>query len=61
MSKLEIQQKMEELKMEYIKIQGDIEKLESTGHSIEKLEEKLSFIEEELSTNRIALKNLENS
>lgn len=42
--------------MEYVKIQGDIEKLESTGHSIEKLEEKLSIIEEELSTYRTALK-----
>ncbi|WP_175638689.1 SE1832 family protein [Metabacillus schmidteae] len=56
MNKLDIQQKIEDLKMEYSRIQGDMEKLESTGHSIEKLEEKLSFIEEELSTYRSALK-----
>ncbi|MGM0874808.1 MAG: SE1832 family protein [Bacillota bacterium] len=37
-----------ELKMEYIRIQGDIEKLESTGHSITKLEERLQVIETEL-------------
>lgn len=41
-------QKIEELKMEYIKTQDDIEKLETTGHSITKLEEKLKAIEAEL-------------
>lgn len=58
MSAQEIQQKIDELKMKYIKIQGDIEKLESTGHSVERLEERLSVIEEELSSCRNALKNL---
>jgi len=58
MSAQEIQQKIDELKMEYVKVQGDIEKLESTGHSVEKLEERLSVIEDELSSCRNALKNL---
>ncbi|WP_299089589.1 SE1832 family protein [uncultured Metabacillus sp.] len=48
MEKEKINQKISELKMEYIRIQGDIEKLESTGHSITKLEEKLQEIEAEL-------------
>jgi len=34
--------------MEYVRIQGDIERLESLGHSFEKLEEKLVEIEKEL-------------
>jgi len=58
MSKQEIQQKIDELKMEYVRIQGDIEKLESTGHSVDKLEERLSLIEETLSTHRKELTNL---
>ncbi|MCM3443917.1 SE1832 family protein [Metabacillus halosaccharovorans] len=58
MSKQEMQQKIDELKMDYVRIQGDIEKLESTGHSIEKLEERLSLIEKTLSTYRKELNNL---
>ncbi|WP_197089676.1 SE1832 family protein [Bacillus sp. SA1-12] len=48
MKKETINQKISGLKMEYIRIQGDIEKLESTGHSITKLEERLQEIEAEL-------------
>ena len=48
MNKEKINEKISELKMEYIRIQGDIEKLESTGHSIMKLEERLQVIEIEL-------------
>ena len=51
-----INQIVEELKMEYIRIQGDIEKLESTGHSIEKLEARLAEIENELKNLRSMLK-----
>jgi len=58
MDKQELNQKIEELKMEYIKIQGDIEKLESTGHSIDKLEAKLSEIEKDLTTYRTKLASL---
>jgi ribosomal protein L29 len=55
MNSQDIQPKIDELKMEYIRIQGDIEKLESTGHSIEKLEARLIDIEEELSNYRSQL------
>ncbi len=58
MDKQELNQKIEELKLEYIKIQGDIEKLESTGHSIDKLEAKLSEIEKDLTTYRTKLASL---
>lgn len=58
MDKQDLNQKIEELKMEYIKIQGDIEKLESTGHSIDKLEAKLSEIEKDLTTYRTKLASL---
>ncbi|WP_168714479.1 SE1832 family protein [Metabacillus litoralis] len=57
MSPNEINQKIDELKMEYIKVQGNIEKLESTGHSTEKLEMKLNEIEEEIKKYRSALIN----
>lgn len=50
-----INQKIAELKMKYIRIQGDIEKLESTGHSIEKLEARLVDIENELKNYRSML------
>lgn len=58
MDKQDLNQKIEELKMEYIKIQGDIEKLESTGHSIDKLEARLSEIEKDLTTYRTKLASL---
>ncbi|PGT81061.1 MULTISPECIES: SE1832 family protein [Bacillaceae] len=57
MSSQDIQQIIDELKMEYIRVQGDIEKLEATGHSTEKLESKLLELEEELSKIRTQLKN----
>lgn len=47
-SKKEIEQRIAELKMDYIRIQNDIEKLESTGHDITKAEQRLSEIEKEL-------------
>jgi len=40
--------KIQELKMEYTRIQGDMERLESLGHSVKKQEEKLEEIENEL-------------
>lgn len=48
MKTTEIENKISELKMEYIRIQDDIEKLESLGHSIVKQEEKLTEIEKEI-------------
>lgn len=50
-----VQQKIDELKLEYIRVQGDIEKLESTGHSIEKLEARLEEIESSITEYRTQL------
>jgi ABC-type Zn uptake system ZnuABC Zn-binding protein ZnuA len=49
LSKSEIEQKIAELKMDYIRIQGDIEKLESVGQDPSKAEQMLENIEKELS------------
>lgn len=48
MNKKEIEERMLELKMDYARIQGDIEKLESTGKTVRPLERHLQAIEEEL-------------
>lgn len=48
MTKSEIESKIAELKMDYVRIQGDIEKLESTGNGVSKAEELLIRIEKEL-------------
>ncbi|MCP3764013.1 SE1832 family protein [Domibacillus sp. A3M-37] len=48
MNKSQIEYKIRELKMDYIRVQGDIEKLESTGHGTSKAEEMLVEMENEL-------------
>lgn len=48
MTKAEIESKIAELKMDYIRVQGDIEKLESTGNRVTKAEEQLVRMEKEL-------------
>ncbi|MFK2826282.1 SE1832 family protein [Bacillus sp. B190/17] len=48
MTRSEIEAKIAELKMDYIRVQGDIEKLESTGHGVTKAEEQLIRMEKEL-------------
>lgn len=48
MKKSEIESKIAELKMDYIRVQGDIEKLESTGNGVTKAEEQLIRMEKEL-------------
>jgi hypothetical protein len=48
MSSKEIEAKIAELKMEYMRLQDDMEKLESFGRSVEKQEVKLKEIEKEL-------------
>ncbi|ASS89961.1 MAG: hypothetical protein C6W58_12625 [Bacillaceae bacterium] len=55
MTKQEIEQRIAELKSDYIRIQGDIEKLESVGGNIEKAEQQLTEIENELANLRTAL------
>lgn len=48
MEKRQIELKIGELKMDYIRVQSDIEKLESTGYSTVKAEKMLMEIEKEL-------------
>ncbi|MGP4070932.1 SE1832 family protein [Piscibacillus sp. B03] len=48
MNKKEIQERIDELKMDYIRIQGDLDKLESTGGNVTMLEKTLSRMEDEL-------------
>ncbi|ARD48720.1 hypothetical protein SporoP37_11545 [Sporosarcina sp. P37] len=51
MTKDQLEQEIAELKMDYISLQGDVEKLESTGHvkMIENAERRLARMEERLS------------
>ncbi|SEQ19217.1 SE1832 family protein [Piscibacillus halophilus] len=48
MKKADIQARIDELKMDYIRIQGDLDKLESTGGNVTMLEKTLSRMEDEL-------------
>lgn len=51
LTKKEIEQQIAELKMDYVNLQGDIEKLENTGHieSVMQAEERLARMEQKLS------------
>ncbi|MBE4908450.1 hypothetical protein IMZ08_10320 [Bacillus luteolus] len=53
MTKVNVEDKISELKREYVRIQGDIERLESLGHSFEKLEVRLTEIEKEIQEYRL--------
>lgn len=48
-SKKEIEERIAELKMEYVRAQNDLEKLESVGHRTVSAEKRLEAIEKELS------------
>ena len=50
MNRQEIENEIAELKMDYIRHQGDIEKLETTGHAkmVEKAEQRLERMELQL-------------
>jgi len=60
LNKKQIEYEITELKMEYINLQGDIEKLESTGNDsyVQKAEIRLATMEEQLSTLNQKLKEL---
>ena len=45
---MNLEQKLEELKYDYIRLQGDLEKTESTGNSPEKMIAKLHQLEDEM-------------
>ena len=50
LTKSQLQSQIAEIKMDYINLQGDIEKLENTGHieSVMKAEERLANMEQQL-------------
>lgn len=50
MDRQEIEYQIAELKMDYVRHQGDIEKLETTGHAkmVEKAEQRLERMEQQL-------------
>ncbi|MCM3357856.1 MULTISPECIES: SE1832 family protein [unclassified Psychrobacillus] len=50
MTKQQLQTQIAELKMDYIRLQGDMEKLESNGHptQVENAERRLAQMEEDL-------------
>lgn len=45
---MNLEQKLEELKYDYIRLQGDLEKIESTGNGPEKMIAKLHQLEDEM-------------
>lgn len=45
---MNLEQKLEELKYDYIRLQGDLEKIESTGNNPEKMISKLHQLEDEM-------------
>ncbi|WP_227394576.1 SE1832 family protein [Jeotgalibacillus aurantiacus] len=49
MTNSDISNRIAELKMEYIRAQDDLEKLESVGRDVTSAEKRLTAIEEELS------------
>lgn len=59
MNKQEIEDRINELKMDYVRIQGDIEKLETIGRTVRPLERELKSIEDELKTLRSRLAQLQ--
>lgn len=60
MNKRQVENEIAELKMDYINLQGDIEKLESTGNDsfVQKAETRLATMEEKLSELNKQLKDL---
>ncbi|SET21432.1 hypothetical protein SAMN05421676_103241 [Salinibacillus kushneri] len=58
-TKKEIEQEIEELKMDYIRIQGDLDKLEAVGGKVSPLEKTLERMEQQLSDLRKQLTEVE--
>ncbi|MRG86286.1 SE1832 family protein [Salinibacillus xinjiangensis] len=56
-SKKELEQEIAQLKMDYIRIQGDLDKMESVGGNVSSLEKTLERMEQQLSTLREKLAN----
>ncbi len=58
MNKAEIENKIQELKLDYIRLQNDLEKLDSVNGNISPLEKQLAQLERELANLRTQLKEL---
>ncbi|GAA0487994.1 hypothetical protein GCM10008986_11950 [Salinibacillus aidingensis] len=56
-TKKEIEQEIEQLKMDYIRIQGDLDKLEATGGRVSPLEKTLERMEQQLADLRKQLED----
>ncbi|MCC5800876.1 MULTISPECIES: SE1832 family protein [Rossellomorea] len=59
MTKEELEYKVNEVKLDYIRIQGDLEKLESFGRNTDIQQRKLDELENELSDLRKQLEAIE--
>ncbi len=57
--KVELEQEIKQLKMDYVRIQGDLDKLESVGGNVSPLEKTLERMEQELSRLRAELAKLD--
>jgi hypothetical protein len=55
--KMDLESKLQELKYEYVHLQGDLEKIESTGHPTHKMTDRLAELEAEIKAVRQELKN----
>lgn len=54
---MDLESKLQELKYDYIHLQGDLEKIESTGQPTSKMTDRLHELEMEIKEVRKALKN----
>lgn len=54
---MNLESKLQELKYEYAHLQGDLEKIESTGHPTKKMTDRLATLEKEIKEVRQAIKN----
>lgn len=54
---MDLEYKLQELKHDYVRVQGDLEKVESTGHNTSKLEGQLLSIEKEIAQVKQSIKN----
>ena len=54
---MDLEYRLKELKNEYVRIQGDLEKLESTGNRTSKMEDRLTQIETEIAQTKQEIRN----
>ncbi|HSU80643.1 MAG TPA: SE1832 family protein [Candidatus Angelobacter sp.] len=58
MSKEDLLEQLDELKLDYLRLQGDLEKLETTGQSTTPIEKQLKSLEDNMRSLREQLKSL---